>query len=135
VVSTGVVESNLGKLIQRINTLEVTGCIQKPDVFLRSVLSEIISDPYLPADPLGDHMSTIINLKPQYSRPTGEVDVLFKANAPHIPDEETCAKCTGETVNRNPRAEPSSYVHYGLIASSNQVVKNAVFRDYLGQNL
>jgi nucleoside phosphorylase len=135
VVSTGVVQSDLGKLVQRINTLEVTGYIQKPDVFLRSVLSEIISDPHLPEDPLGDHMSTIINLKPEYSKPTGEVDVLFNANAQHMPEEETCAKCTGETVDRNPRAEPSSHVHYGLIASSNQVVKNAVFRDYLGKNL
>jgi nucleoside phosphorylase len=107
----------------------VSGCIQKPDVFLRSVLSEIISDP------LGDHMPTIINIKPQYSRPTSEVNALFKTNALHMLDEETCAKCTGEIVVRNPRVELSSHVHYGLIASSNQVVKNAVFRDYLGRNL
>jgi hypothetical protein len=79
-------------------------------------------------------------------------DVLFKASYPHVsptfPDEdeedeengdveedteETCEHCDRtKTVKRKPR---KMRLHYGLIASGNQVIKDAKLRDKLGKDL
>ena len=90
---------------------------------------------------------------PKYLRSNSLKDVLFKANYAHasksttdttaIPDnddedeegeeDKSCRFCDrAKIVKRNPR---EMCVFYGLIASGNQVIKDATFRDSLNKNL
>jgi nucleoside phosphorylase len=74
--------------------------------------------------------------------------VLFKADYSHVnegtgcgaipnnddgDDEESCQFCDrAKVVKRKPR---DMRIHYGLIASGNQVIKDATFRDKLNKDL
>ncbi|KAJ6078697.1 hypothetical protein N7467_008450 [Penicillium canescens] len=95
------------------------------------------------------------NLAPKYTRSESLKDVLFRADYQHVehpntdegqkePDseeeedeeeeeEDSCIHCDQtKTVRRKPR---DMRVHYGLIASGNQVIKDARFRDEVNQEL
>nr|CEG03538.1 unnamed protein product [Fusarium acuminatum CS5907] len=89
-------------------------------------------------------------LGPKYLRSDSLKDVLFKANYGHVAKsidgsaipgrsedeemgEESCQLCDKtRIVRRKPR---DMHVHYGLIASGNQVIKDATFRDRLNRYL
>lgn len=69
----------------------------------------------------------------KFSRPAGP-DYLFQSTTPHVESRVGCGACDmGGTVKRAGRRqdEPEPRVHYGIIASGNQVVKDAVTRDRL----
>ncbi|TKA47014.1 hypothetical protein B0A49_13631 [Cryomyces minteri] len=71
-----------------------------------------------------------------YARPRPETDILFKADYNHVDGNDTCKNCdksrVEERMEREPRGEP--FVHYGLIASGNRVMKDAVERDRLSKD-
>jgi hypothetical protein len=89
-------------------------------------------------------------LAPSYLRPGSLEDVLFKANYGHVSESaadyaaipenddgeeegENCPFCDRtQVVKRNPR---DMRVHYGLVASGNQVIKDALSRDKLSKDL
>ncbi|KAG5802854.1 hypothetical protein H9Q71_012563 [Fusarium xylarioides] len=92
-------------------------------------------------------------LAPKYLRSESLKDQLFKANYTHagksaadgtvslIGDQEAeesdaeddCCFCdTSQTVKRKPR---EMRVHYGLIASGNEVIKDSIFREKLNRDL
>jgi nucleoside phosphorylase len=67
-------------------------------------------------------------------RPSAEEDMLFEADYDHPSNESTCAHCdNSRTIHRNPRRDRAPVVHYGLIASGNQVMKHARTRDKWGR--
>jgi nucleoside phosphorylase len=63
-----------------------------------------------------------------FERPTSLDDNLFQSNYPHVNSKDkTCADCAKDhIVDRLPRADP--LIHFGIVASGNQVIKNAVER-------
>jgi hypothetical protein len=89
-------------------------------------------------------------LASKYLKSDSLADVLFKADYNHVIDcitgsevppdidngdeeEESCPFCDrAKTVKRKPR---EMRVHYGLIASGNQVIKDATLRDKLNKDL
>ncbi|CAI7572429.1 unnamed protein product [Penicillium manginii] len=71
----------------------------------------------------------------KYGRPEPTTDMLFQPNVVH---RTTCgaASCAHDTSNLVPRRERTEdednpTIHYGLIASSNQLMKDALIRDRL----
>ena len=55
--------------------------------------------------------------------------MLFKADYNHV-GEDTCASCAATgTVQREERTNNTPAVHYGTIASGNQVMRDGVVRD------
>ncbi|KAF9894777.1 hypothetical protein FE257_004398 [Aspergillus nanangensis] len=61
-----------------------------------------------------------------YQRPSMEPDVLFQGGYPHISGHDTCGRCDkGNVVNRPPRNSNVPHIHYGLIASGDQVMRSA----------
>jgi nucleoside phosphorylase len=68
--------------------------------------------------------------------PASSDDRLFEADYDHVLGEATCAKCqTDRQVVRPARGESGPIVHYGLIASGNQVIKHGKARERLGGEL
>ncbi|KEF53021.1 uncharacterized protein A1O9_10929 [Exophiala aquamarina CBS 119918] len=70
----------------------------------------------------------------EYQRPPPQSDVLYTQDNLHVFGEETCLKCDQtRVIQRSPeRHEPT--IFYGLIASGNQVMKNAVQRDEISRD-
>jgi len=67
------------------------------------------------------------------STPLGSsADQLFEADYDHVVGEATCARCrVDRQVARAVREESGPRVHYGLVASGNQVMKDGKTRERL----
>jgi nucleoside phosphorylase len=135
VVGTGVMQFDMGKRFQD-SEFRMTGEKQQPPPFLRAALTKIQSD-FLVSfnsalNPLLDDINQIASLRPEYQFPGVDRDMLFDSEYLHTNDESTCDNCTG---TRRPRNRPHNgpNVFYGLIASGNQVVRDARHRDRLGK--
>ncbi|KAK5705826.1 hypothetical protein LTR17_021337 [Elasticomyces elasticus] len=82
-------------------------------------------DAYLNSDSFED--------EPEFAdRP--RADKLFKADYPHVGGQATCDECESEhEIPRPPRKGEGPVVHYGTIASGNQVMKDAATRDRISK--
>ncbi|KAH8812294.1 hypothetical protein F5884DRAFT_855596 [Xylogone sp. PMI_703] len=134
VVGTHVIQYDMGKHIQN-STFKMTGNMQRPPTFLSSAINVIASDPILSfssaSNPLLEDINRIITMRPEYRFPGVDEDKLFKADYLHEKDEPTCENCTGAQRKRKDRPHNGPRVIYGLIASGNQVVRDAILRDRL----
>ncbi|KAL6800428.1 hypothetical protein J3E68DRAFT_272313 [Trichoderma sp. SZMC 28012] len=131
VVSTGIIQHDMGKTIQNGTGFQPTAFIKQPSQSLRTAMSMVQSDPGHDTDSLETHIQQIARLKQNYKHPGKHLDKLFKADSYHKEDQPTCDSCDGHVVNRNPKTrEPK--IHYGIIASGNQVIKDAKTRDRIG---
>ena len=73
-------------------------------------------------------------MKSSFSRPSDEQDRLFNPAYDHPQDEDTCIKCDKtQLIHRDPRTPDKPRIHYGLIASGNQVIKHGKTRDRLSK--
>lgn len=134
VVSTGVIQHDIGKAIQRESEFHSTGIVQRPHRSLMTALCLIQSDPGLHHGSLDPHIQQIVDLRPEYERPSEVHDRLFHSHVQHEEGQDTCNNCKGPEISKVPRpAGPR--VHYGLIASGNQVIKDAIRRDRIGAEL
>lgn len=76
-------------------------------------------------------------LASNYLRSHALKDVLFEPDYPHnaLPTNTDCKGCdANRSLVRDP-PERGTKIHYGLIASGNQVIKNATRRDELNDEL
>lgn len=71
----------------------------------------------------------------RFERPPDGLDVLFEAGYDfHHSEEVGCRHCDrDQAVRRLPRKEPAPAVHFGTIASGNQVIKHGTKRDEIGE--
>ncbi|KAL4807523.1 hypothetical protein BDV18DRAFT_102847 [Aspergillus unguis] len=66
----------------------------------------------------------------------GELDQLFEASYSHLRLRNTCRKCDQKRlIHRPDRESTDPVIHYGTIASGNQVIKDSLLRDRLGREL
>ncbi|KAK6512514.1 hypothetical protein TWF481_001398 [Arthrobotrys musiformis] len=68
----------------------------------------------------------------EFARPPNYSDKLFKADYDHPPENDSCNLCNS-IVERASRLNDEPYIHYGLIASGNQVMKHGLTRDLLAR--
>ncbi|KJK62616.1 Phosphorylase superfamily protein [Aspergillus parasiticus SU-1] len=135
VVSTGVIQADIGKLIQD-SEFRITAEKQRPPPFLRAVITKIRSNGLISFDsalnPLLDDLNLIASKKLEYQYPGADRDLLFDPDYVHVKGESTCDNCIGSRRPRS-RQHDGPKVFYGLIASGNQVVRDARHRDRLGR--
>ncbi|KAJ4864668.1 phosphorylase superfamily domain-containing protein [Trichoderma breve] len=91
--------------------------------------------------PLEEMISDILakkrRLQKKYKRPDQSSDRLFQREIVHPADEESCVTvCLNDLSNLQPRHERTEdddnpTIHYGTIASANQLIKDAKLRDRL----
>ncbi|PGH14217.1 hypothetical protein AJ79_03190 [Helicocarpus griseus UAMH5409] len=111
-----------------------TGSLQAPPWFLMTAISSLESDPERPAEPLREYLDRIGSRDLLYKSPGSAQDQLFEATYLHPEGQETCSQCDkSRTVARPERPSNEPRIHYGLIASGNQVMKNAKLRDFWGK--
>jgi len=70
-----------------------------------------------------------------FKYPGSKYDQLFRADYEHG-EQEGCEDCDkGYLLPRKRRVTHDPIIHYGLIGSANQVMRNAIVRDKLRQEL
>ncbi|KAJ5909860.1 purine and uridine phosphorylase [Penicillium tannophilum] len=135
VVGTGVIQVDMGKLISD-SEFQRTGEKQKPPPFLRAVITKIQSDCFVSfssaCNPLIDDLTLIASRRHEYEYPGADRDTLFPSEYLHPKGQLDCDKCT-VMEQRQDRLHKGPHVFYGLIASGNQVVRDASHRDRLGK--
>lgn len=119
----GVIQYDLGKEMANGCFIH-SGTLQRPPRVLLSAINGLRSDPDFADNPLDAHLETIAQKDHSYRSPGREKDILFRHDQEN--DEP-------QQVQRAARNQESPYIHYGLIASGNRVVKNALFRDRLAK--
>jgi nucleoside phosphorylase len=130
---SGVVQYDLGK--RTSNGLERMGSLNSPPRILLSAVSTIQANEMVGKSTLPDHLSTL-ERHPIFQRLKAGPDVLFEAAYNHE-HGDTCNQCRVEKqqprLGRERGAEVT--VHYGTIASGNQVIKDAAKRDRISAEL
>jgi nucleoside phosphorylase len=72
----------------------------------------------------------------QYVRPSSLPDRLFDSGYEHNGSVDNCYSCdNSKLLERSPRDNNNPKIHYGVIASGNQVIKHGKTRDQLAQEL
>ncbi|EXF77001.1 pfs domain-containing protein [Colletotrichum fioriniae PJ7] len=132
----GVLQYDFGKSIED-GKFEMTRFLNQPPLALRTALNGLISDLEIEGNWFEDHILTRLKndiLKRKYGRPSPESDKLFRSNIVYDASKTMADYCADDFVDR-PERDPNlgPVVHYGLIASANQVMKDAQKRDALAK--
>ncbi|RDW72400.1 uncharacterized protein DSM5745_07572 [Aspergillus mulundensis] len=116
-----------------------TGSLNKPPSVLLNALGELEADHELGESKMLSYMEEMTEKYPkmrtEYSYQGKANDVLFKSGYEHPEDRPTCNECDHEQIAHRPERNPNPLTYFGIIASSNQVVKDSVPRDRLGREL
>ncbi|KAF3016545.1 hypothetical protein E8E14_012225 [Neopestalotiopsis sp. 37M] len=151
----GVVQWDMGKAEQG-GVFRRIGALNNPPNLLLSALTTLESDTKMNGTRIPDYLHKMKQdwprLVSKYLRSDSLQDILFKAGYSHIikqdsdaseaeeeedasddDAEEDCRHCDKTQIVK--RRQRDMRVHYGLIASGNQVVKNAGVRDQLSKNM
>lgn len=118
--------------------VKAVGFLDQPPHVLRSAVSGLDTQYEMDGHSLKESVDEVLakrpRLKRKYKRPDPESDRLYKSDFVHSGDCSSTANADN-CLLRNPRLEDEDdpVIHYGSIASSNQVMNNALIRDKLGQ--
>lgn len=132
----GVVQYDLGK--ETGMGFERKGCLEPPPKSWRHAIVLMKSDLRAKESRISGFLSELISRYPllkSYQRPAPEKDILFRPENTHVVKQATCEKCDKtQIIKRTARQSSSPAIFYGLIASGDRVMKNAVLRDKISHD-
>ena len=139
----GVFQHEFGKKIQEQDFKETGFLNRPPTILLTGVMSLKVEYRRKPGN-LEKAINSILEgeeeLQEELSRPSTDTDILYRSDFVHPADSKSpCVKACGmDPANLVPprleRKRPRSpIVHYGIIASGNQLMKDALHRDELAE--
>ncbi|KAM6488247.1 ankyrin repeat protein [Trichoderma sp. SZMC 28011] len=137
--SGGLHQYDFGKNIQDQSCLTTTGFLNQPPTVLRTALAGLQAQYERKGHRIEQAVNSVLEknkrLRRQYSRPDQSSDRLYQPGVVHSNTKEGCILACDPSglIPRPERAEEEDNpaVHYGLIASANQLMKNAFLRDKL----
>jgi nucleoside phosphorylase len=134
----GVFQYDFGKAVQG-QAFQHTRFLNQPPTILRTALTGIQAQYKRKGHQLEEAINGILDknarLRQEYERPQPSADRLFKAEVTH--DSRGCATfCANDPSNlvlrrERTKNEDNPAIHYGLIASANRLMKDALVRDRL----
>jgi nucleoside phosphorylase len=134
----GVDQYDFGKAIQG-QEFQTTAFLNQPPEILRTAMSGLKAQYEIDGHRLEEAINNILKKRPRlrkkYERPNPNSDRLYQSTVVHSANNEaTCAAICGDLlISRRERTEEEDNptIHYGLIASANQLMKDATIRDKL----
>ncbi|KAK6338577.1 hypothetical protein TWF730_002640 [Orbilia blumenaviensis] len=135
----GVVQYDFGKRVGE-DALNRTGYLNGPPAILLNASASLQAEKS--RFDLGSSITAIAaeaeGKDERFAYPNSE-DHLYRADYAHIEgkgrQKSTCASCDPSfRIDREEREYDNPIVHYGVIASGNQVIKNAIIRDKIGED-
>jgi nucleoside phosphorylase len=130
---SGVVQYDMGKATP--SGFERTGSLNSPPQMLLGAVAKVRANELRGRGRLSEHISKLDRL-PKFQRSKTGPDLLFKAAYDHI-GGQTCDLCSTDREEARQQRESKEEVvmHYGTIASGNQVMRNAIERDKVSAEL
>lgn len=135
--SGGVIQYDRGKVLSG-GQFQQTGMLNRPPKILLTALATLQAHHLTEDSRVLEFISSIQIKTPHraanFARPSQE-DCLYQAEYNHQASD-TCIDCDqSELVSRPSRGHNEPVIHYGLIASANQVVEDGRRRDQLAREL
>uniref|UniRef100_A0A0D2YDA8 NACHT domain-containing protein n=1 Tax=Fusarium oxysporum (strain Fo5176) TaxID=660025 RepID=A0A0D2YDA8_FUSOF len=140
----GVFQYDYGKAIQE-HAFVTTGSLNQPPQLLLTALSGLEAEYELEGHQLNAYVDRALEqwprLRQKYSRPPADSDRLYRSDIVHPDSSDGCADvCSNDPaclVDRKERGEQEDdpAIHYGLVASANQLMKDALARDKLAASM
>ena len=133
---SGVIQYDYGKAVQG-GQFEPTGTLNKPPQTLLTHVAHLESREMIRKEGailtiVRDVLDRNPDMKDRFSPPNQRSDYLFRSSYRHVDPESNCEKCDKDKlVCRLPRTPNTPHIHYGLIASGDQVMKDSEARDRL----
>ncbi|KAJ3454195.1 hypothetical protein MRS44_018089 [Fusarium solani] len=135
---SGVFEYDFGKTIQN-QAFQTTRFLNQPPTTLRTAVRGIQAQYKRKGHQLEQIIDAVLKKNPRlqedYQRPPPDTDRLFQADFIHDPRgcAEFCVVNPSNLVQRRERTEheDNPAIHYGTIASANQLMKDALIRNKL----
>jgi nucleoside phosphorylase len=132
----GVVQYDKGKSSEG-GRFECKGSLNKPPSLLLTALASLQAQHEVYGSQISASLTRMIERHPHmeengYMFPGMEQDCLYCATCKPT-RTSSCEKCQDGKVRREKRRHTKPVIHYGIIASGNQVVKDSVVRDRLGE--
>jgi nucleoside phosphorylase len=134
--SGGVIQYDSGKTVQE-DRFKRTGSLNRPpDVLLTNLQLKYMMEGHELVKYLLEMLRRYPKMATQFARPDMQHDLLYDAEYDHITEHATCSQCdTGRLVDREPRPSEDPFIHYGLIASGDQVMRHGSTRERLRKDL
>ncbi|KIW67300.1 hypothetical protein PV04_06564 [Phialophora macrospora] len=137
----GVFQYDFGKTIQD-QCFRTTGFLNQPPSVLRTAVNGLKAQYEIDGHQIQERINGILEknkrLRKKYQRPDQDSDRLYQSHVIHpASDESACATACGDDpgnlISRLKRTEEEDNpaVHFGVIASANQLMKDALVRDKL----
>jgi nucleoside phosphorylase len=126
----GVVQYDFGKTMAEGRFVH-TGSLNSPPTVLLTALSALQAQHAWQGNRLAEYLRPMNNprLRPQFGYPGVEHDQLYEAEYDHL-GGAACEQCdSSRLVIRPPRETSDAVIHYGTIASGNQVMRHGATRD------
>lgn len=142
---SGVIQYDFGKTIQG-QEFQPTGFLDQPPSILRAAVNGLRaryeSDGHRLEQAVNETLTKKPRLRGQYQRPDSESDRLYQSHVAHpLESGSSCAiHCGDNSTSLVARTSRSEYddnpaIHYGLVASANQLMKDALIRDRLATEM
>ncbi|KAJ5923674.1 hypothetical protein N7454_008919 [Penicillium verhagenii] len=135
----GVIQYDYGKTVTG-GRFERTGLLNKPPTVLLTAISRLQSEHALKPSKIPSLLSEAVarnsRMRKRFAYCGEGQDLLFDFEYDHLDTETDCDSCDKRrVVTRSPRSSHDPVIHYGLIASGNQVLKHGPTRDNLTRDL
>ncbi|KAE8406637.1 hypothetical protein BDV37DRAFT_280595 [Aspergillus pseudonomiae] len=135
----GVIQYDYGKTVSG-GRFERTGVLNKPLPVLLTAVSRLkaahLSMPNKIPTLLSEMLARNPMMRKSFTYRGADQDLLFDSEYDHCGSENTCDNCDNtRLVTRPARLTYDPIIHYGLIASGNQVVKHGRTRDKLAREI
>ncbi|KAI5460503.1 Pfs, NB-ARC and ankyrin domain protein [Mariannaea sp. PMI_226] len=134
----GVFQYDFGKTIQG-QRFHVSGFLDQPPRFLRTAVNGLKMQYEIEGHQLEESVTSVLRKNPnlwrKYKRPDPSSDKRYQRDFIHPPNsvecKGVCDKDPKKLEMHEARASDAIHIHYGLIASANQLMKDAQIRDRL----
>jgi nucleoside phosphorylase len=137
--SGGVLQYDFGKTVEDGRFMRI-GSLNKPPQVLLTAISSLEAGHMMEESRISEFLSEMWakyrKLQVDFKYQGESNDRLYQADYDHVSDENTCESCDRTKLIRRPdREHCEPVVHYGIIASGNQVMKHGITRDRLKADL
>lgn len=135
----GVVQHDPGKQVG--NKIQTTGVLNKPPQTLLHAIARLRTEHLITGSKVSYYVEEMLathpSMKSNFAYLSSGQDQLFEAEYEHVGTAATCQHCDrSKEITRPPRESNDPLrIHYGLIASGNQVIRHGLTRDLLAQDL